>query len=189
MKRSGKTAKNNIAQPLTPLIGREQEVQLVCSLLQRPDVRLLTLTGIGGVGKTRLALSVVSELVNTFTDGVAFVSLAAVSNPDLVIPALAQALGVRDTSEQPLFMSLMAALQDRHMLLVLDNAEQVVDAAPLLVELLSGCAQLKMLVTSREVLRVRGEYEFLVAPLALPDLVQVPDPVSLSQYAAVELFV
>jgi predicted ATPase/DNA-binding CsgD family transcriptional regulator len=189
VKRSGKTAKNNIALPLTPLIGREQEVQFVCSLLQRSDVRLLTLTGIGGVGKTRLALSVAAELVNTFADGVAFVSLAAVSNPDLVIPALAQALGVRDTSEQPLFMSLLAALQDRHMLLVLDNAEQVVGAAPLLVELLSGCAQLKMLVTSREVLRVRGEYEFLVAPLALPDLAQVPDPASLSQYAAVELFV
>lgn len=181
--------KRNLISPLTPLIGREQEMQVIYSLLQRPAVRLLTLTGVGGVGKTRLAMAVASELQGMFAEGVVFVSLATVSNPDAVLPALAQALGVRDAEDQSLLTSLVASLQDQHLLLILDNVEQVVSIAPLLVELVSVCHQLKLLVTSREVLRVRGEYEFLVTPLPLPDLSQITDIASLSEYSAIELFI
>src|SRR2546425_1267344 len=143
----------NLPGPLTSLIGREQEIQAVCSFLRRPEVRLVTLTGTGGVGKTRLGLEVGTDLLADFADGVCFVSLAPISDPDLVVPTIAQALGINEAGErgqgqaQPLHL-LQAYVRDKHLLLLLDNFEQVAAAAPGLSDLLTGCPQLKILVTS-----------------------------------------
>ncbi len=180
---------------LTPLLGREQEAQIVCSLLQRSEVRLLTLTGPGGVGKTRLGIQIASDLMHDFANGVCFVSLAPISDPKLVIPTLVQALGLPEvgdagagTAPQPL-QRLNTYLQEKQVLLLLDNFEQVVEAAPALVELLTACAQVKVLVTSRAVLRVSGEYECPVSPLALPSPKELPDARAVAQSPAVALFV
>jgi predicted ATPase len=175
--------------PPTPLMGREREEAAVTYLVQQQDVRLLTLTGAPGIGKTRLALQVAAGLHDTFADGVAFVGLAAIQDPALVLAALAQALGVHDTGDQPLHATLVVYLRERHLLLVLDNFEQVVAAAPTLADLLASCPHLTFLVTSRTALRLRGEQEFAVPPLALPDRGPLPPPEELLQYAAVALFV
>jgi predicted ATPase/DNA-binding CsgD family transcriptional regulator len=179
---------HNLPAQLTPLIGREQEVEAVCILLRRPAVRLVTLTGTGGVGKTCLGLEVATDLLDDFTDGVCFVSLAPISDPDLVIPTIAQALGIKEAGEQPVADLLQAYVRDKHLLLLLDNFEQVLAAAPWLSGLLADCPQLKILVTSRAVLHIYGEHEFPVPPLALPDLTHLPGSEALSQYAAVALF-
>ncbi len=179
---------HNLPGRLTPLIGREQEVQAVCALLRRPEVRFVTLTGPGGVGKTRLSLQVATELSDEFAEGVCFVPLAPISDPDLVVATIAQALGIKEAGEQPLLDLLQAYLQDKHLLLLLDNFEQILEAAPRLADLLTGCPQLKMLVTSRAVLHLRAEHQFPVPPLALPDLSHLPESEALSQYAAVALF-
>ncbi|MBV9690204.1 MAG: hypothetical protein JO202_10910, partial [Ktedonobacteraceae bacterium] len=172
--------------PLTSLFGREREVAAVCTLLARPEVRLLTLTGTGGVGKTRLALASASEVEESFPDGVCFISLAPIQDAALVLPALVQALGL-PSSRAPL-EPLQAALREQQLLLVLDNFEQVAAAAPLLIDLLAACSHLKLLVTSREVLHVRGEHVFEVPPLALPDPRHLPDWATLARYGAVSLF-
>ncbi|HET8852590.1 MAG TPA: NB-ARC domain-containing protein, partial [Ktedonobacteraceae bacterium] len=179
----------NLPPLLTPLIGREQEEQAIKSFLLRPEVRLLTLTGTGGIGKTRLASRVATELIEVFTDGVCLVQLAPISDPDLVVPTIAQTLGLRDGEERSLFESLKAFLRDKHLLLLLDNFEQVLEAAPALVELLLACPSIKIMVTSRAVLHVEGEYEFAVPPLSLPDPLHLPAYEELLQYAAVALFV
>ena len=154
--------------PLTPLIGREAEVAAVCVLLDEPAVRLLTLTGPGGTGKTRLALAAAERVAPDFSDGVVFVDLAPVRDPALVVAAVAQALGLQDMGSRPLAERLIEFLRPRRMLLVLDNFEQVLEAAPHLVEWLSTCPHLKLLVTSRAVLHLSAEHDFPVAPLALP---------------------
>ena len=155
--------------PLTSFVGREREVAALSNLLCHPDVRFVTLTGPGGVGKTRLALRVAEDLAQTFANGAAYVPLATVFDPALVAPALAQALGVREAGERPLTNSLSAWLRVRRLLLVIDNFEQVAEAAPLLSDLLRTCPGLTVLVTSRRVLRVSGEHVVRVPPLSLAD--------------------
>ena len=180
---------HNLPVQSTPLIGREAEVAAVTALLARDDVRLVTLTGPGGVGKTRLALQVAAELVDRFDDGVFFVALAPVNDPALVICSITQSLGVSDAGDRPLRESLQFALRERELLLVLDNFEQVVVAAPLVTELLAAAPRLKALVTSRATLRIYGEHEYPVPPLPVPDPAHLPPLEQLPEYAAVQLFV
>jgi predicted ATPase len=175
--------------PLTALIGREQEVRAIGDLLARSEVRLLTITGTGGVGKTRLALEVARVLRDDFLDGTCFVLLAAVSDPARVLAAIAQALGLWEAGDLPLEEQVHAALRERHLLLLLDNFEQVVKGAPQLTSLLASCPRLHILVTSRAALHLSGEHEFPVSPLAVPDLTQLPSSEMLTQQAAVRLFV
>lgn len=139
---------NNLPVQFTSLIGREQEVTAVQHLLQREHVRLVTLTGSGGTGKTRLGLQVAAELGDLFPDGVYFVDLAPLSDPEFVVPTIAQTLGLREVAGQPLLERLKGELQQKQLLLLLDNFEQVVSAAPQLVDLLATCPRLKLLVTS-----------------------------------------
>src|SRR6266704_3003150 len=180
---------HNLPVQPTPLIGREREVAAVQQLLLREDVRLLTLTGPGGSGKTRLGLHVAAELSDHFTDGIYFVNLAPISDAELVVPTVAQTLGVKESSTQSMAEQLQAFLQAKLLLLVLDNFEQVVSAACILSDLLARCPDLKLLVTSRTVLHLAAEHEFAVPPLSLPDLNHLPDLVTLSQYEAVALFI
>jgi predicted ATPase/class 3 adenylate cyclase/DNA-binding CsgD family transcriptional regulator len=181
----------NLPVQATPLLGREREVAAVGALLRRVDVRLLTLTGTGGTGKTRLAFQVAADLLEDFTDGVYFVALAPISDPALVVATIAQTLGVTDTGGQPLLEQLKAYLHGKQLLLLLDNFEQVLAAAPMVGELLAAAPLLKVLITSRAALHVYGEQEFPVPPLALPELAQLSLVALdiLAQYPAVALFV
>src|SRR6266542_1054301 len=171
--------------PLTSLIGRDQETATLRHLLRRSDVRLITLSGPGGVGKTSLALQVAHELRYAFHEGVFFISLVPVSDSTLILPTIAHVLGVTESPNRLLLDSLKDFLSNKQVLLLLDNFEQIVSAAPLLTELLEACAELRMLVTSREALRLRGEHEFPLWPLALPDL---PSVERLSQSPSIALF-
>jgi predicted ATPase/DNA-binding CsgD family transcriptional regulator len=179
----------NLPMPLTPLVGREQDIQAAHERLLRTQVRLLTLTGPPGVGKTRLAIELGVRTLEIFAQGVCFVSLAHISDPKLVIPAIAHTLGMCGDGMHSLFERVKTCLHAKQVLLLLDNFEQVLAAAPLLVELLSACPQLKLVVTSRAPLHVQGEYQFAVTPLAVPDLQSLPSYDVLAQVAAVELFV
>jgi predicted ATPase/class 3 adenylate cyclase len=183
---------NNLPVQPTPLIGREQEVTAIGQLLSQEDVRLLTLTGPGGMGKTRLGLQVAAELSDLFPGGVFFVDLSALRNPKLVVPTIAQTFGLSEGGGQSLLERLKAWLDMKQLLLLLDNFEQVADAALEVAALLAACPQLKAMVTSREVLHVRAEREFSVPPLELPELphpARLPDLVALSHCAAVALFI
>ena len=158
---------------LTRLVGREREAVVARASLGRGDTRWLTLTGPGGIGKTRLAVEVASGVATDFADGVCFVPLASLRDPDLVLPAVANAVGVRDGGDRPLVEHLVTHLRDRHLLLVLDNMEQVFGAATAVATLLEACSRLSVLVTSRVVLRVRGEQVLTVPPLDGPEAVSL----------------
>ncbi len=186
---SGLTAPQHLPVSLTPLLGREQELKQLTALLRRPEVRLLTLTGPGGVGKTRLGLSVAHALQDDFADGVCFIPLAAISDPGLVLPTIAWTLGLQEMGARTPLEQLQAVLAEQSLLLLLDNFEQILDAAPELSELLALCPRLRLLVTSRAALRLQGEYEFAVSPLPLPDLKHLPAQEHLTQNAAISLFV
>ncbi|HJT60009.1 MAG TPA: adenylate/guanylate cyclase domain-containing protein, partial [Ktedonobacteraceae bacterium] len=183
------THPNNLPIQLTSLIGREKEMAAIERLLAREDVRLLTLTGPGGTGKTRLGLQVAAEVSDRFQEGVYFVNLAPITDPALVIPTIAQTLDLKETGGQPPLDQLKTFLHERQLLLVLDNFEQVASAALYVADLLATCPRLKVIVTSRMVLHVQAEQEFAVPPLAVPDPKQLPNLVTLSQYEAVALFI
>jgi predicted ATPase/class 3 adenylate cyclase len=179
---------NNLPVQITSFIGRDKELAQVKNLLVN-GTRLLTLTGPGGTGKTRLALQAAAETLTEFADGAYFVDLAPIGDPGLVVSTIAEALGVTEQAGRPLQESLAAHLKEKEMLLVLDNFEQVVDAGAAVEQLLQAASRLKILVTSRAVLHRYGESEFPVPPLALPDPSHLPEVSALSQYESVALFI
>ena len=182
---SSSPSSSSLPVQMNTIIGRAGEIAILTHLLRRENVRLLTLTGPGGVGKTRLALDVARESQAHFRDGVYFVSLAPLRRAEQVLPAFAQALGIEQVAQHPLLERLKTYVSERQLLLLIDNFEHVLDAAPLLTELLTVAPQLHVLVTSREVLHLYGEREFEVPPLALPD----PRAETLTPTSAMTLFV
>jgi predicted ATPase len=200
------SARHNLPDQATSFIGREAQLAELCQFLGR--ARLITFTGAGGCGKTRLALAVAAEALTPqpliplqqtnerhdtddgrFRDGIYFVNLAPISDPGLVVTTIAQALDLKERGDQPLIERLKEELRDKQALLLLDNFEQVVAAAPLVGELLASAPGLKMLITSREPLHLGGEHEYAVPALPLPDLNPVPPLDRLVQYEAVRLFI
>ena len=179
---------HNLPAQLTGFVGREQETAVVAELVQRHDVRLVTLTGAGGSGKTRLAIRVAEALRPRFIDGTYFVALGPLTRGDHIIEAVAQAMGVRKIEGGPLEALVFEHLHEKQVLLLLDNFEHLLSEAPLVIRLLASCPHVKALVTSRAILRLSGEHEFFVAPLPVPDLRRLPALGELKQYAAVALF-
>ena len=184
----GETTPTNVPVPRNPLVGRDRELLLACDILRRDGAHLVTLTGPGGCGKSRLGLQVALELLDHFEDGTFLVMLESIRHPVEVVPAIAETLGVREIPGEPRFDSLCDSLIDSHALLLLDNFEHVVSEAPTISRLLERCPRLAVLATSRTPLRVRGERELAIPPLATPRAFD-EDLESLSQYAAVALFI
>lgn len=180
---------SSLPAPPTAIIGREQEVRQALALLAGPDGRLLTLTGPGGVGKTRLALAVAIAGAPALADGAVYIPLEAVREPEQVVTSIAQSLGVAPAEGRPLRESLAEAVRHRRLLLVLDNFEHLLAAATVVADLLAAGPGLRLLVTSREALRLRGETEIVVPPLVVPDLLGQPTADRIGRASAVELFV
>jgi predicted ATPase/class 3 adenylate cyclase len=180
---------NNLPTQLTQFIGREDDIAAVLGLLRRDEVRLVTLTGPGGIGKTRLSLQIAADLLDRFEHGVFFATLDAITDHALVPAAVAQALGLRDTGEEAMAAQVANYLRDRQTLLVLDNLEQVIDAANFIGELLVAAPDVKVLATSRSRLQIAGEHEYPVRPFALPDAAGSRDVAAISQYESVRLFI
>jgi predicted ATPase len=187
--RAGSERRDNLPAPVTRLIGRDADLAAIREALLQGHVRLLTLIGAAGIGKTRLSLEVASALRPIFEHGVVFVPLAPLHDPGLVTSSIAQALGLREAGGRPLLERLKVSLRDRQLLLVLDNFEHLRAAALLLAELLVACPRLKVLATSRAPLHLYGEHEWPVPPLALPDLERLADPQALAEVPAVALLV
>lgn len=183
------TVLHNVPAPATRLIGREWAVERLQQMLSRDEARLVTLIGPGGSGKTRLALHVASELIGTFAHGVWFVELAGVNHPSLVSMSIIQVLNIKPSPSVSASQSLIAYLRDKHLLLVLDNFEPLLSAAPAVGELLAAAPDLKVLVTSRMTLHLYGERKFSVPPLDVPDPNNLLDTAELAEYGAVQLFV
>jgi predicted ATPase/transcriptional regulator with XRE-family HTH domain len=178
----------NLPSPHTAFIGREKEVETACALLRLPGVRILSMTGPPGIGKTRLSLRVAEELMEDFEGNVFFVELAPVRDPDLVISSIAGVLSLREVGGESLLENLKRYLEDKRVLLVLDNFEQVVPAANQVSDLLTSAPWLKVLASSRERLHIYGEHEFQVPPLDLPNSRYLPPVERLMEYEAVRLF-
>ncbi len=181
--------KHNLPAQISSFIGREGDIATAMELLQREQVRLLTLTGPGGTGKTRLSLRIAANLLEHYDDGVFFVSLAEARTPELVVSKIAEVLGVREGGSQSLLESVKSYLRNKQMLLLLDNFEQVLEAAPLISELLESTPQVVMLVTSRVLLNIRGEHEYQVPTLEIPDMDANVATSQLADYESVRMFV
>lgn len=182
--------RTNLPIPLTQLVGRERDLAALGELLGHRDLRLLNLTGAGGAGKTRLALQLAAEQLACYAHGVWFVDLAPLRDPTLVIPAILQALGLKEVGGgRPPLQQVQDFIRDKQLLLMLDNFEHLLEAAPLLIQLLAAAPLLTVLVTSRTALRLRGEHEYTVPPLELPDRAQIAPLEDLAQYPAIELFI
>lgn len=178
----------NLPKRITTFIGRENQVSEIMQILQSPECRLLTLTGPGGVGKTRMAIEIASHVRDNFSDGLAFVDLAPIAEPGQVVNRIARVLGVKEAPSQALIDNLKLELQQKDFLLIMDNYEQVIETAPIISDLLSACANLKVLVTSRELLRIYGEQEYPIPPMMLPDPEHQTTIAALTTYESVALF-